>query len=317
MILVISSPSDDQTQAVLKELRRLGAAFAVFDYSWFPQHSSLIMRYDGTTNRSFELHLTDGTKLALTDCKVVWWARPQPFTLHSEIQTTPRYQRFAYNESSEAISGLWHAIDAFWVNHPICDQAASRKPYQLRVAQEVGLEIPRTLITNDPDRARDFIAAQSPKKTVYKTFMATEEAWRETRIVKQHELKLIESVRYAPVIFQKYIEAECDLRITIVGDEIFATAFYSQETSYGVDYRMDMERARVKATHLTAEVERRLHNLMDRLGLVYGAIDMRLTPDGRYVFLEINPEGLWRFVEERTGQPITASLAGVLASHDR
>ncbi len=64
------------------------------------------------------------------------------------------------------------------------------------------------------------------------------------------------------------------------------------------------------------EVEARLRALMTRLGLVYGAIDMRLTPDGHYIFLEINPSGQWLFVEERSGQPITASFARLLANHN-
>jgi hypothetical protein len=54
---------------------------------------------------------------------------------------------------------------------------------------------------------------------------------------------------------------------------------------------------------------------MRRLGVVYGAINMQLTPDGRYIFLEINPPGEWLFIEERTGQPISEAVSEVLASH--
>jgi hypothetical protein len=55
---------------------------------------------------------------------------------------------------------------------------------------------------------------------------------------------------------------------------------------------------------------------MDRLGLVYGAIDMRLTPDGRYVFLEVNPSGLWLFTEEPTGLPITDAVVDWFVTRD-
>jgi hypothetical protein len=48
---------------------------------------------------------------------------------------------------------------------------------------------------------------------------------------------------------------------------------------------------------------------MKRLGLVYGAIDLRLTPEGRYIFLEINPAGQFLHIEYATGQPIAAALA--------
>jgi len=63
-------------------------------------------------------------------------------------------------------------------------------------------------------------------------------------------------------------------------------------------------------------VETGLLRLLKHAGLRYGAIDMRRTPDGRYVFLEVNPAGQWRFVEEVTGQPITAAMASLLTDLD-
>lgn len=316
MILVISSPRDEHAKAVLRDLAGLGGAATLLDLSLFPQQMQLAMRFDGVHSRSFYLRLADQTELPLADCRVIWWRRPQPFTLHPEIQEDS-HCAFAYSECFEAFSGLWQALDAFWVNHPNHDEVAARKAHQLGIAQEVGLTIPTTLITNDPDRARDFIAAQGYEKTVYKAFSATEQEWRETRLLRQDELALIDSVCYAPVIFQEYIAAEFDLRVTVVGEEIFAAAIHSQETSYKVDYRMTMADARFEVFRLPPEVEQRLHALMAKLGLVYGAIDMRMAPDGRYVFLEINPSGQWLFIEERTDQPITASFAHLLAAHDR
>ena len=97
--------------------------------------------------------------------------------------------------------------------------------------------------------------------------------------------------------------------------DIFPAAIHSQETAYKVDFRMEMNSARMEAVELPEDVIARLHNLMKRLGLVYGAIDMRLTPDGRYVFLEINPAGQWLFVEQQTGQPITKSLVRLLLAN--
>ena len=124
-------------------------------------------------------------------------------------------------------------------------------------------------------------------------------------------------MRYAPVIFQEHIPAVVDLRVTIVGDELFAAEIGSQKTAYPVDFRMDMDRAEVRAHKLPDEIERRLHALMDTAGIVYGAADLRLTPEGEYVFLEINPAGQWLFVERLTGQPITAALCAYLMAHDR
>jgi glutathione synthase/RimK-type ligase-like ATP-grasp enzyme len=236
--------------------------------------------------------------------------------LPSEIRR-PSHQQFALTESHEAFSGLWHCLRAFWVNPPLKDEAAHRKAYQLLTARRIGLATPRTLISNDPVEVRSFVEKQGAGKTIYKSFSATQQEWRETRLLKADELEKLDNVRFAPVIFQEYIEAVYDIRITMVGDEIFAAAIHSQQTSYKVDFRMDIANASVEAVELPSQVADGLRRLMCQLGLIYGAIDMRLTPQGRYVFLEVNPAGQWLFVEEKTGQPIAASLASLLARKDQ
>jgi len=136
-------------------------------------------------------------------------------------------------------------------------------------------------------------------------------------LLKSEEIELIDSVKYAPVIFQEYISAAADLRITMVGKDIFAAAINSQETHYKVDFRMAMDVAEMKSFELPENLQSLLHKYMRRLGLVYGAIDMRLTEDGEFVFLEINPSGQWLFVEQRTGMPITEAFANLLLYHDK
>jgi glutathione synthase/RimK-type ligase-like ATP-grasp enzyme len=315
VILAISHHKDGETAAVLHELARLHAQAQLLDLADFPRSLEIGLTFEGAETRRFLLRRRAGPEIDLARCRAVWWRRPQPFVLHPEL-TRPEYQNFAYSESHEAFAGLWQAIEPFWVNHPTRDEVAHRKALQLRVAQEAGLAIPRTLISNDVAAIRQFVAQHGAERTVYKSFSATERHWRETRTLKPQEVDLLESARYAPVIFQEYIPAQYDLRITAVGEELFPAAIYSQTTSYPVDYRMDFGASVVEAVHLPDDVAAGLLALLRRLGLVYGAIDMRLTPDGRYVFLEINPAGQWLFIESRTGQPITARLASVLASHD-
>jgi D-alanine-D-alanine ligase-like ATP-grasp enzyme len=85
-----------------------------------------------------------------------------------------------------------------------------------------------------------------------------------------------------------------------------------RKLDYDVDVRMNVDAKHV-AHDLPNDVSDKLRALMRRLGLVYGAIDLRLSEDGRYVFLEINPAGQFLYVEEQTGQPITSALAARLA----
>jgi glutathione synthase/RimK-type ligase-like ATP-grasp enzyme len=80
-----------------------------------------------------------------------------------------------------------------------------------------------------------------------------------------------------------------------------------------VDVRMNLNANHI-AHDLPDDVADKLRAMMRRLGLVYGAIDLRLTPDGRYVFLEVNPAGQFLYVEQATGQQITTALAARLAA---
>ncbi len=315
MILVISSDRDLHAQAVLAGLARVGARATLLDLSHFPARARLSIGYKPSGEQDFRIRDGAGGEIALAECRTIWWRRPQPFALHAEI-TDPAYRAFALSESHEAFAGLWLAVDAFWVNHPLRDEAAAHKVYQLKVARDVGLATPLTLVTNDPDEARAMAQALGPDRMIYKAFSATEQHWRETRLLKADERALLDNVRFAPLIFQEYVPAEVDLRVTMVGKDVFAAAIHSQETSYAVDFRMDMAAGRVEAFALPDRVAEALHALMDRLGLVYGAIDMRLTPDDEFVFLEINPAGQWLFIEERTGQPITQTFVRLLAEHE-
>jgi len=314
MIVILSTPSDEHALAAQVELSRRNARSQLLDLSEFPQRLGLSMRYDAN-GCSFALGCT-GTSLNFDECGAIWWRRPQQPEISPRIPRSS-HRQFAFNESVEALQGLWHAVQPFWINDPARDHLAQRKAYQLRVAQEVGLTIPVTLITNCSQAATEFVARQGRDRVIYKSFSALEHEWRETRLLGEDEVQLLGNVQYAPVIFQEYIEASVDLRVTMVGEEIFAAAIHSQDTSYKVDCRIDISNAHIEAVDLPGEVEERLHSLMREMGLVYGAIDMRRTPDGRYIFLEINPAGQWLFIEHYSHQPITAAIARNLHDHDR
>ena len=313
MILVVSHPADEHAGAVIAALARRRHPALLLDTARFPIEASLTQSF-GVNGGGYKLSV-DGRTVDLGACGSGWWRRPQPFTLHQGIASD--VSNFAYTECHEAFAGLWAALGINWVNRPDLDEVAHHKPYQLAAAIEVGLTIPRTLITNDPEEARRLIDELGPENTVYKTFLATEEHWRETRVLRPVELALLERVRLAPVIFQEYVPAEFDIRVTAIGERMFAAAITAPADGYQLDYRMDLAGAAYRAVELSSETEHGLRSLMTRLGLVYGAIDLRRTPEGRDVFLEVNPAGEWRFVEERTGQPVTDAMAELLIDLDR
>ena len=79
---------------------------------------------------------------------------------------------------------------------------------------------------------------------------------------------------------------------------------------------MDIAKARIEPVSLPKGLQSKILSFMRFLGLQYGALDFRLTPDGRYVFLEINPAGQWLFIEQETQQQISRAMAELMSDKD-
>ena len=160
-------------------------------------------------------------------------------------------------------------------------------------------------MTNSPERARQFIAGEAGD-VIYKAFMATPETWRETRIITATQVAQLDQVRLAPVISRKRSLADATS-----GSRWSATAFLAQITGpadgYEYDFRLHTAQSAITPVDLPDAVTAALLALMRRLGLWYGAIDLRRAPDGDYVFLEINPPASGCSWSTATDQPISRS----------
>lgn len=309
-VLVISHRGDAHAASVLERLRQREVEALLLDTGRIPRETRLTVAHDPADGWGAWAQV-DGREVDLRRVRSVWWRRPQPFELDAAVGG-PEDRHFALSETHAAVSGLWSLLDATWMNEPDRDERAGRKVYQLEAARAAGLAIPRTCITSDPDRARAFIAAERGR-VVYKTFTATEATWRETRLLRAQETGLLDAVRFAPVIFQQHVPAEADLRVTIVGDSTFPAAIRVPADAYAHDFRMTLGAAAITPHELPASVADALRTLVSTLGLAYAAIDLRLTPEGEHVFLEVNPAGQWLFVEKATGQGISDAMADLLA----
>lgn len=312
-IAIVSHAADDHAAAVARALLASGSSARLIDLGAFPVDMRLSFAVNGVAAQASLLE--DRRTIDLADLNVVWWRRPQPHVLDTALD--PLVAAFTYSECHEAMAGALHSLDTHWVNPPAADEIAHHKPLQLKVAHQLGLIVPGTLITNDPQAARNFIEEGGSGRTIYKTFLAQEEHWRETRVVGPDEMALLDSVGLAPVIFQRFVEAEADLRITVFGDDIHAAEIVSSPDGYRYDYRVDLEAVTMRPAKLPLDVQDKLLLLMRRLGLVYGAIDMRRTADGEHVFLEINPAGEFLFIEQRTGLKLTEAMAALLMRLDK
>jgi glutathione synthase/RimK-type ligase-like ATP-grasp enzyme len=312
MILAVSYPGDDHTDAVVALLERQGREVVRLNMADFPSRE-LTLSWTGTGEDGYVVD-TPGGRVDLARAKVGWWRRVQPFRLDPALRAG-HDQAFARSETSQAVNGMLDALSCAWVNPREADAAAHHKPYQWAVAREVGLTLPRTIVTNRPDEARRFIESVGVGRVVFKAFLASLDAWRETRLVNEDDLTRLDLVKFAPVIFQEFIQG-VDLRVTIVGDRLFAAEIDARATVYPVDMRMVVGESVVRPVELDSRVTDALLMLQRRLQLAYGAVDLKRTASGDYYFLEVNPAGQWQFAERRTGLPITQAMADYLAMRE-
>ncbi|MGQ0776567.1 MAG: hypothetical protein ACT4NY_19430 [Pseudonocardiales bacterium] len=215
-----------------------------------------------------------------------------------------------------SLGGVLVAQPWRWIDHPGVVADACYKPRQLRVAAQCGLNVPRSLVTNIGAQVREF-AAEIGGTFVYKSLSTGVVAERdEVRII--YTSRLIadelddEVIALCCHLFQEWVPKVFDVRLTVVGDQCFAVAVRAGSPEAEVDWRSRYDDLRYEVYPTPDQVRYEVLAYLRTFGLVFGAFDFSVTPDGRWWFLECNPAGQWGWLAEETGLPIAEAIADEL-----
>ncbi|MFI6177443.1 ATP-dependent carboxylate-amine ligase [Nonomuraea sp. NPDC051191] len=313
MILVLTCDGDEHAERVVGTLA--AADVTVFDPARFPADATLQIGHpgDGSTVRAL---VQDGRRLVLDELTAIWYRRPGNPVAHPRTVAGDHVEE----ECRVLAESLWDGLGCLKVpaSRPVIDRAG-RKPYQLEVARRLGFDLPATLITNDPDCFLDFYDRHEGRVITKPVHGNQPEAGGErfgrfAAPVTPADLGHADALRLCPVIVQAYVPKRVEVRVTVVGGELFAAEIHSQVSNHTrYDWRhYDPGATPVLPHDLPGDVAGRCLELVERLGLTYGAIDLILTPDGRHVFLEINPNGQFLWIEDATGLPISTAIGELL-----
>lgn len=319
MILILSNQDDIHAQTVADKLRARGAELAWVDHRQYPAQARVSLAFPGGAPAA--VWRTPQADIDLAALTAIWHRRP--YVPRPDPRVTSEALRKAVTDDSDLfLRDLWNAIDCLTVPAPtLVYRRADLKASQLALAARLGLEIPDTLITNDPVEALAFhrkhdgrIISKLASPVINRDYLA--DGVRYTNVVSHRDIGYVKSVRQGPVIFQAYVPKRLELRITIIGDAMFPVEIHSQVTRRTRhDWRhYDHVNTPMFPHALPIAIERKLRDLVDQLGLNFGAIDMVVTPDGRYVFLEINPNGQFLWIEHIVGLPMSDAMCDLLLS---
>jgi len=307
-ILILTEPGDAHAYAVAEALERKGVDVTLWYTADFPMSAGESILFEDN-RRTLSVQ---GPALDLRDaCFDTVWHR-RPCYVLDEHRLHPADRDFADLECGVFRRSLFNLLapQAFWVNPPDAAARAGRKPLQQSAAMEVGLATPATLYTNDPEEIRQFLARHG-NRIVYKPFRAI--SWRDaetywmpyTSLLTPEDLIEDALLRAVPGIYQELVPKAFELRVTVIGNLVLGAKVLSQATETGrIDWRKAYHELRIEPYDVPPETAARCREVVARLGLVFGCIDLVVTPEGDFVFLEVNEMGQFLFVEHYAGAPL-------------
>ncbi|HEY9732626.1 MAG TPA: hypothetical protein V6C89_11980 [Drouetiella sp.] len=315
-VLILSSPEDPHAIKVAAHLSVLDTTVSYWKFDSFVHDGQMFFDLS-QSNRSFSLQ-DDGKTLDVAGFDSIWFRRPG--TIKSKQFFEPWVQTVIESEAEQALKGILYSLPCLWVNFPMRHEASSLKLFQLEVAKNLGLEIPETIVTNDPQQALSFYEKYDGE-VIYK--LITEKTnfhlprfefphGIPTLPVRKMDLEHFQQVRHAPHLFQQKIGKQSDIRVTVIGKKVFPFNIESQAGGGKIDWRTDYK-VPMQACALPDQISQGCLNLLRRMGLNYGAIDFCLDADGRYVFLEVNSAGQYLWLEDLTEVPLSREMALLLA----
>jgi len=253
----------------------------------------------------------------------VWYRKPQSIT-NQKLPVKDEYKQYSQQSLYWHVAHLLTSFqDALWLSDYFAMIRACNKGLQLAVARKIGFNVPETVITSSKTRAEAFATTQpqfvsKPHVVGTPKIAGQQKVLLTTLFDKDYQPDLV-NLHLAPAIFQEAVDVKDDVRVIVVGDQVFAAIVNSDYEETDQNKRLRDNRAghyegtvNITRISLPADIAKQCIAHVCELGLQFGAIDMLVDTNGKWWFLENNPNGQWAYIEHATGQPIGKAIANLL-----
>ncbi|WP_031487737.1 ATP-grasp domain-containing protein [Streptomyces bicolor] len=290
MILTVTLQDDLHALAVRNAARRRGYDdFRIIECDQLSGRPSL--SWNSHADSPVTLLDSDGNRVHLEDVSLLWWRRVRAPQKAAENIAKTVERSLINNDCRGALTGiLTSSFHGEWVSHPEATDRASDKLPQTLIAKEAGFRVPKTLVTQSRDEVVHFL--HQVGRVIVKPVVGASGPLMFTQYIDDPASFPAESFEACPAIYQEYIEGDEHIRLNCFGDRMYAALLKTDK----LDWRADLT-IPISTWPVPDEMGEKVITVLRRLGLRMGIIDIKLTPSGEPVWLEVNPQGQFLFLE--------------------
>ena len=325
-ILIATVVGDIHATAVAVALERMGHGPLLWYASDVPVQAAASIHLPAIAAAVSDISLSLPNAVCTTGAFDTYWHRRRGEPV-IDVPLLASDRDIAERETQRMVTGLMDALSqtSFAVNSMRAARNAEDKIGQLRLARQLGLPLPETLISNDPGRVRSFVLAHERAGVIVKNFAPIcwlsegSAAVNFTARLTADMLPDDAMLRLTPAIYQVLVPKAYEVRLTCMGAEQVAVALHSQEESAArLDWRgVAPNRLGMHRIEVPADISARCHAFLAAMDLRFGCFDFIVTPQGQWVFLEVNQMGQFLWVEEATPEiPLLQMFCDFLVQRD-
>lgn len=272
----------------------------------FPGQETSTLRF-GPEGSCFQPNATDTPNIRGVFNRSV----PRSDFVGARSVTEPRHT-FVQEEIYDFVfGGLLTLQGVKWINRPDVAFRSNIKIGQLRVAQSVGFSVPRTVVSTHRGVLTQFwheLDGRVVVKAVHQGYVSAGSTAKRRKVLftnqveAEHLTKLPEQSS-VPILFQEMIPKQYELRIVVIEDRVFSCRIDAPQL---VDWRtMHSRELPSRVWEIPLKVAKRATQLVQNLGLTLGVLDVVVDQEGNFVFLEVNQQGGWIWMEQKLDLPIS------------